>query len=89
MEFEKLYQSPNFEKNERIVKKNHDERCVCCNKPMKSSDVKYWVHMTTDWEMTNASEEELSQSGYESQGCFPVGSECAKKIDKKFIIVYN
>ena len=54
-----LYQSPNFDKNEELSKPGHTERCVCCNKPMKPEQVKYMVHMTTDWLMTDTDDTTL------------------------------
>lgn len=86
MELQKLHESPNFEANGKLNKAGCDDRCVCCNKPLKSSEVRYFVHMTTDWLVTDANEDELKLAGYESQGCFPIGNECSKKVDKKFLI---
>ena len=77
-----LYQSPNFDKNEDLSKPGHTERCVCCNKPMKPDQVKYMVHMTTDWLMIDTDDETLIDN---SQGLFPVGSECKKQLPKEFI----
>ena len=77
-----LYQSPNFDKNEELSKSGHTERCVCCNKPMKSEQVKYMVHMTTDWLMIDIDDASLIDN---SQGLFPVGSECKKHLPKEFV----
>lgn len=82
METMKLYQSPNFDKNEELSKKGYTERCVCCNKPMKPEQVKYMVHMTTDWLMIDTDDEKLVDG---SQGFFPVGSECKKNLPKQFV----
>jgi hypothetical protein len=82
METMELYQSPNFDKNEKLSKKGHTERCVCCNKPMKPEQVKYMVHMTTDWLMTDVGNESDIDN---SQGFFPVGSECKKQLPKQFV----
>ena len=82
METMKLYQSPNFYKNEELSKKGHTERCVCCNKPMKPEQVKYMVHMTTDWLMVDTDDCRLIDN---SQGLFPVGSECKKHLPKQFV----
>jgi hypothetical protein len=78
----KLYQSPNFDKNEELSKAGHTERCVCCNKPMKAEQVKFMVHMTTDWLMVDIDDENLIDN---SQGFFPVGSECKKFLPKQFV----
>jgi len=77
-----LYQSPNFDKNEELSKPGYTERCVCCNKPMKPEQVKYMVHMTTDWLMTDTDDATLVGN---SQGLFPVGSECKKHLPKEFV----
>lgn len=82
METMKLYQSPNFDKNEELSKKGYTERCVCCNKPMKPEQVKYMVHMTTDWLMIDTDDEKLVD---DSQGFFPVGPECKKNLPKQFV----
>ncbi len=74
-----LYISPNFDKNERLQKDGHTERCVCCNKPMKPEQVKFMVHMTTDWHAVDC--EDVSNS----QGMFPIGTECKKNMSKEFI----
>lgn len=78
----KLYQSPNFDKNEDLSKRGHTERCVCCNKPMKPEQVKYMVHMTTDWMMIDIDNGTLIDN---SQGFFPVGSECKKHLPNEFV----
>jgi len=77
-----LYRSPNYEKNDELSKKDHTERCVCCNKPMKPEQVKYMVHMTTDWLMVDTDDATLVGN---SQGLFPVGSECKKMLPKNFV----
>ena len=81
-----LYISPNFDKNERLQKDGHTERCVCCNKPMKPEQVKFMVHMTTDWVSVDTDDVDVvSENGYESQGFFPIGTECKKNMSKEFI----
>jgi hypothetical protein len=86
MKTSELYQSPNYEKNEDLLKPGHTERCVCCNKPMKPEQVKFMVHMTTDWVAVNTEDlNVVSEKGYQSQGFFPIGSECKKKMGKEFI----
>ena len=74
-----LYISPNFDKNERLQKDGHTERCVCCNKPMKPEQIKFMVHMTTDWLAVNCKDVP------NSQGMFPIGTECKKNMSKEFI----
>lgn len=87
-----LYQSPKYEKNADLdPKEAEDDRCVCCNKPLNTKD-KYWVHMETGWKIVpNGAEIEIDYSHEEegkiySQGMFPVGNACAKKIPKEYKI---
>lgn len=76
-----LYESPVKERN--MKKYGHlTDQCICCGKPMKQ-DSKLYVHMNTKWEAVNPtiSESECEAiTGYESQGCFPIGNDCAKKM---------
>jgi len=86
MKTSELYQSPNYEKNEELSKPGHTERCVCCNKPMKPEQVKFMVHMTTYWVAVDTVDlDVVTKNGYQSQGFFPIGTECKKKMDKEFI----
>ena len=81
-----LYQSPNYEKNEDLNKPGHTERCVCCNRPMKPEQIKFMVHMTTHWTAIDTDDlDMLSYYGYESQGFFPIGTECKNKMPNEFI----
>ena len=57
-------------------------QCICCGKPMKEGE-KLYVHMNTDWMAVHPSIKEdqcLELTGAESQGCFPIGNSCAKKM---------
>lgn len=77
-----LYQSPMKERNEEkygII----TNQCICCSKPMSEGE-KAYVHMNTNWVavnpniVTDKNCQELT--GAESQGCFPIGNSCAKKM---------
>ena len=61
---------------------NFGNTCFCCGKPTAK---KQFVHYTTSGDLVNTSEEDLSSIDRESQGFFPIGSECAKKYKKEFI----
>ena len=81
-----LYESPQREKNEDKYGME-SEQCICCMKPMKSGEVKM-VHMNTGWvavhtSVTEENCEELTGDG--SQGSFPIGNSCAKKMPKGFV----
>jgi len=79
-----LYESPMKERNEERFPIDHTS-CVCCNKPTKEE---FYVHMTTDWVAVEShiQEEDLKKYNKQSQGLFPIGSSCAKKMGKNFII---
>lgn len=53
--------------------------CICCGKPTKQN---LFVHMTTNWTMINEADEKKVN---DSQGFFPIGSNCAKLIMKEFV----
>jgi hypothetical protein len=46
---------------------------------MKPEQVKFMVHMTTDWLAVDC--EDVPNS----QGMFPIGTECKKNMSKEFI----
>lgn len=76
-----LYESPMKERNEEKYGLLTDQ-CICCGKPMKSGE-KLFVHMNTDWMAVNPTIDEKDcekLTGAESQGCFPIGNDCAKKM---------
>lgn len=81
-----LYESPMKERNEE--KFGHlSNQCICCFKPMKEGEVKM-VHMNTNWKAMHNSikdEKDAEINGYQSQGYFPIGNSCAKKMPKSFI----
>lgn len=76
-----LYESPVRERN--IDKYGEmTNQCICCGKPMKDGE-KLHVHMNSDWVAVNPTipeEKCLELTGAESQGCFPIGNDCAKKM---------
>lgn len=76
-----LYESPMRERNlEKFGEQG--AQCICCGKLMKDGE-KLWVHMNTNWEAVNPtiSEKDCQEmTGAESQGCFPIGNDCAKKM---------
>lgn len=54
--------------------------CHICGREIADSSA-LMVHMTTDAELTTATESEVDNS----QGFFPIGSGCARKLAKAFI----
>jgi hypothetical protein len=76
-----LYESPirerNLDKYGEIT-----NQCICCGKPMKEGE-KLYVHMNTDWMAVCPTIDEnecFELTGADSQGCFPIGNDCAKKM---------
>jgi hypothetical protein len=81
-----LYESPQKEANEEKYGLLTNQ-CICCGKPMKDGETKM-VHMNTNWMAMHVSivdEKDAELHGYESQGYFPIGNSCAKKMHKDFI----
>ena len=86
-----LYISPMRERNNEKYGDN-EYQCVCCQRPIKDIKSSYWVHMNEGWKALHNSINEANcfeLTGNNSQGCFPIGNDCAKKMGKDFIFKYN
>ena len=84
-----LYESPMKERNNDRYGYTSDV-CECCGKPTDENTRQY-VHMGTDWMAYNTREvEERNGRAYikgtdtETQGLFPIGTSCAKRMGKQF-----
>jgi hypothetical protein len=78
-----LYKSPVKDRNEDKYGHLSSEQCICCMKPIKDVTSAFAVHMNTDWMVVHPSISEdlcAAETGADSQGCFDVGPECAKKM---------
>ena len=80
----KLYKSPaaNFE--------GHEYECVCCGRKLKENHNQY-IHLNKAWVAVHPSvdEDDFQEfTGYESQGWWFIGNECAKQM-KGFTFKYN
>lgn len=66
----------------------HSDTCFICGKRTAQNT---FVHFTTRGFLIPADidETELEFRNLESQGCFPIGSECAKKVGKQFLIEFK
>ena len=77
-----LYVSQQKEANEERFGLDANQ-CICCGKLMKEGE-KLYVHMNTIGQVVNpeiVTDENCEElTGFESQGCFPVGNSCAKKM---------
>lgn len=60
----------------------HDDHCLICSRGMTAKAVlkAVWVEMTTSRELISVDH----VGEVDSQGMFPVGAECAKRIPKQF-----
>lgn len=64
---------------------NHVDECFTCGRGLTESGVSngWYIHLCTDGSLFNT--QDPATFGHpESQGCFPVGSECAKRIPRRF-----
>jgi len=72
---------PESKKKESNLEKygDHSNSCLVCGKPTSG---KYWVEMSTDWVCVKNTEQKCFQ---ETQGSFPIGSECRKRFEPGYI----
>lgn len=73
----------NRKQNTHIPAKDRGE-CFICQRPVNTRTIKTWVHMGTNGALYMNGEEPE-----DSQGLFPIGSECLKRLNKNFIIKYQ
>jgi hypothetical protein len=82
-----LYESPKRDDNEEKYGHILANQCICCMKPMADNET-YMVHMSTEWlAMDNSivTTTDAEKHGLESQGYFPVGNTCAKKMPRNYL----
>jgi hypothetical protein len=83
----RIYESSKKEQNRKKYG-TAKHQCICCLKPMKEGEV-LQIHMNVHCEAVHPSvtvEECQEKTGAESQGYFPIGNSCAKKMPKDFLI---
>lgn len=77
-----LYTSARKEQN-NFNYGEYGSECICCGRPMAAGPQR-WVHMNEAWVAVNpdlVNEGNCKAlTGSNSQGAFPIGSECAKKM---------
>ena len=68
---------------QRFNSSKHEDECFFCGRGLTESAVKngWWVHLTVGGLLV---EQDWDEVANESQGCFPVGSECAKRIARPY-----
>jgi hypothetical protein len=83
-----IWDTLSFEQKETNAKRHNKathghESCRLCNRTIsdKVLDTSWFVHMTVDGDLVEINTEIESNL---SQGWFPVGSDCAKKIPANF-----
>lgn len=54
--------------------------CICCGKEMKPGKEKHLVHLLTNGNLVSTDEEIEN-----SQGFFPIGTECKNRLPNNFI----
>lgn len=59
-----------------------DKLCCCCGRPIKQE--KHMVHMLTSGNLVSS-----DQDFDNSQGFFPIGSECLKRLPNNFIFTLH
>ena len=59
--------------------------CLICGKPIKT--IKYWLNTVEGPDMiyNDVTDEDLEANGLTSQGAFPIGRSCKKKLPKGYI----
>lgn len=67
--------------NKEFNFKANQEPCIVCQKPMNVSDKTKYVHMLTSGYLINS----LHNYEFDSQGLFPIGNDCCKRLPKDFI----
>jgi hypothetical protein len=82
MSEEKIYlediQSEDYDRNLKRYGENYDT-CIMCGRRTK---VEFFIHMKTSGEIIPADIDDET----DSQGLFPVGPECKKRLSMKFLI---
>lgn len=81
MNTQKIYLLPLMTKSNKSCKFNQ-EPCIICEQPVNINDSTKYVHMLTTLEAINKDDHE------NSQGFFPIGNDCAKKLPKDFIFKF-
>lgn len=81
METTKINLLPIMSKSDLPCKFNQ-EPCVICEKPMNINDNTKFIHMLTTIEATS------DEDHVNSQGFFPIGNDCCKKLPKNFIFKF-
>jgi hypothetical protein len=86
-------QKPSYEQIEKNRKlgnttTKYNDECFVCERPMKTTGMEKgtWVHLSFMTGMIMNIEQSQTEEGQnQSQGYFPVGSDCVKAIPKRFV----
>lgn len=77
-------------KNKKVGRNDvkYNDECFVCFRPMKTTGTEsgYWVHLSfKSGTIMNIEQANTEEGEKQSQGFFPVGSDCARKIPKRFL----
>ena len=70
------YQTPT---DKHFEYKKNQEPCIICERPVNITDKTKYVHYLTSSHFTNVMDHA------DSQGFFPIGNDCCKRLPKDFI----
>jgi hypothetical protein len=77
-----IYLLPLMSKCDKVMKFNQ-EPCILCERPVNINENTKYVHMLTTLEAVTEEEHK------NSQGLFPIGNECCKKLPKEYIFKFK
>lgn len=63
-----------------------EHECILCGEEIHKDNLKWYVHMTTDGELTD--DRTLTQENG-SQGFMEIGSGCRKKLPSEFVFDFS
>lgn len=72
------------ESPQRDFKPNEDSECFLCERGIAEAHAGCWVEMTTSNQLVSSEMPDEERATIDSQGCFPVGKRCARKVPKAF-----
>jgi hypothetical protein len=81
------YQASDFDRRRAVYNSDkHIEECFLCGRGLTAKALVngWWIHLGTDGTLLTQDDPAAIADDTLSQGCFPVGSECAKRIDRPY-----
>lgn len=59
-----------------------DTNCICCDRGMDEKNAKGWMHLSTYGAYLKIDAPGADDGTHQSQGFFPVGASCVRKVRK-------